>query len=125
VNVDRGATTDAVAIFTVDGGKLHRRRTPGLGPGDVFHHGGSVTHQHGLGCKRPRSRLLMVSGGGWREGWQSGFWHVERRLYRASPAGPLEPAATARHLVRNFGAAVKKFPELGTAFRSCTVAKRS
>jgi hypothetical protein len=121
VNLDRGATTNSVAIFTVEGGNLRRRMIRERGSGHLFIYGGSVMHQHGVDCRRRRSRLLLFSAGAARG--QS--WHVERKIYRASPAGPLEQVTTTGYRARDHGAAVRRFPELGTAFRSCTAAKRS
>jgi hypothetical protein len=120
VNVDRGATTDSIAIFALEGRNLRRRLLAEPGSEHLVLHGGSVTHQHGVDCKRPRSGMLLVSGGA----PLGNSWQVERRLYRALPAGPLQLVATTRQRVRDFEAAVGRFPELGTAFRSCTAAGR-
>jgi hypothetical protein len=124
VKVDRGATTNSVAIFSAEGGTLRRRSIREPGSEHLFIWGGSVTHHNAIDCKGRRARLLVETGGG----LVGRTWTVERTVFRASPAGALEVVRTKRYSVRDQRTAARRFPEFaggGTAFRSCTVVKRS
>jgi hypothetical protein len=122
VNIERGATTDSLAIYELRGRTFVRLKPRGAGPDYVFLAGGGVNNAQALDCGG--SRLIISSS----VSPHGSAWRVQRRVFHASARGELAPVAqlSAQEVVRRYDWIAARFPEFaggGIAFKSCALAR--
>lgn len=123
VNLETGASTQFVGVFTLTRAGLERVTVDGKGPGpfageldDLFAFGGSVGHLEGIDCTEDG---LVVMSAAFPEGGTAETYSVERRFFHAARTTLiLDKALTERQKID--ASKVGNLPELGgSPFLSC------
>lgn len=126
VNIEMGASTEFVGVFTTNDDGLARIELDGKGPGPfaqelgkdaLLAFGGSVGHMEAVDCAT-RDGFVVLSAAV-PSGSSADVYEVERRFFRADGSVlTLVPALTEKHTVKNL--AIEDFSEFARSpFGSC------
>jgi hypothetical protein len=123
INVEAGASTQFVKVFTLSTGLLKPLELDGKGPGpfageigDLFAYGGSVGHLEAVDCTGDGRVVMSVA---LPKGSSSDSYEVERRFFSFRGTElVLDPDLNEKHTVK--GLKIDDFPEFASSpFGSC------
>ena len=117
VNIETGASTQFVGLFTLTDEGLERMTVDGAGPGpfpageDLFPFGGSVGHMEAVTCI---SRDIVIMAAAVPSGNTAKRYEVERRFFLVEGTTlSLDDGSIERHTVK--GAELDRFPEFASS----------